>query len=124
MSKRMGAMLDAVEPSVIKLRSLAAKGQVFKFPDYAKCRFAVEQLAWQFDRLVSFRSIIEMPSLNWEHPEVRGLLIKLMEIEPEQIQESIGQNNSRSSSSHVGATNGSTADNETLYRGTFSDSPE
>lgn len=42
--KRLIALLEAVRPSVITLRSLAAKGQVFKFDSYAKCQNAVAVL--------------------------------------------------------------------------------
>jgi hypothetical protein len=91
--KRLATAMSAVEPSVVKLRSLAAKGQVFRFRDYAKCQNAVAQLTWNFDRLLAFRSIIESPTWNWEHPEVRGLLTKVMAIEPDEIRESIGENN-------------------------------
>jgi len=90
--KRLTAALDVVEPAVIKLRSLAAKGQVFKFRDYANCQNAVAQLTWHFDRLLSFTSMIESPTWNWEHPEVRGLLTKVMAIEPDDIRKSIGEN--------------------------------
>lgn len=91
--KRLATAMSAVEPSVVKLRSLAAKGQVFRFRDYAGCQNAVAQLTWNFDRILAFISIIESPTWNWEHPEVRGLLTKVMAIEPEGIRNNISENN-------------------------------
>lgn len=90
--KRLIAALAALEPAVIKLRSLAAKGQVFKFRNYVKCQNSVAHLTWHFDRLFSFTSVIESPTWNWEHPEVRGLLSKMIAIEPDDIRSSIGEN--------------------------------
>jgi hypothetical protein len=40
-AKRLQEVLETVKPSIIKLRSLGAKGQVFKFDGYAKCWNAV-----------------------------------------------------------------------------------
>lgn len=91
--KRLATAMGVVEPSVVKLRSLAAKGQVFRFRDYDKCQNAVAQLTWNFDRLIALRSLIESHTWNWEHPEVRGLLTRVMAIEPDDIQKSIGENN-------------------------------
>src|SRR5262245_42785998 len=45
-AQRLLEVLEVVRPAVIKLRSLAAKGQVFKFNDYAKCWNAVTMLTW------------------------------------------------------------------------------
>jgi len=90
--KRLAASLKIVEPSVVRLRSLASKGQVFKFRNYAHCQNAVSLLTWHVDRLWSFVTIIDTPTWNWENPEVRSLLDKVMKIEADDIRESIGQN--------------------------------
>lgn len=91
--KRLAKLLSEADPSVIRLRSLAAKGQVFKFPNYAKCQNAVAMLTWQSDRMLSFMSIIRSPTFNWEHPEVRSALTKVMAIESADIRKHIGENN-------------------------------
>lgn len=91
--KTFASALASVEPSVIKLRSLATKGQIFKFKDYTQCSNAVTLLARHFDRLLSFHSIISSSTWNWENPEVLSLLTKVMAIEPDEIRESIGENN-------------------------------
>ncbi len=49
-------------------------------------------LTWHFDRIQSFASIIESPTWNWDNPEVRGLLTKVMAIEPEDIRKSLSEN--------------------------------
>jgi hypothetical protein len=69
-SKRLSEVLEAAQPSAIKLRSLAAKGQVFKFDGYAKCQNAVAMLTWHLDRIEAFTAVIRSPTWNWENPEV------------------------------------------------------
>lgn len=91
--KRLLEVLEAVQPSVVKLRSLAAKGQVFKFDDYAKCQKAVAVLTWHFDRIEAFMAIIGSPTWNWEHPEVLTHLKDIMAIDPDDIRSSIQENN-------------------------------
>lgn len=88
---RISAALKELEPAVVKLRSLASKGQVFKFHDYAKCQKAVEQLTWQAGRMQAFVAIAGWPTWNWENPEVLSLLKNVMAIEPDEIRESIGK---------------------------------
>lgn len=91
--KRLLEVLKTVQPSVVKLRSLAAKGQVFKFDDYAKCQNAVEVLTRHFDRIVALMDVIGSPTWNWEHPEVLRHLKNVMAIDPEEIRNSIQENN-------------------------------
>ena len=91
--KRLQQALETVQPSVIRLRSLAAKGQVFKFAGYAECQNAVEILTWQFNRIEAFMAFIRSPMTNWEHPDVLKLLNKMMAIDPNEIRTSIQDNN-------------------------------
>lgn len=88
-AKRLRDVLEAVRPSVIKLRSLAAKGQVFKFKNYAKCQNAVEMLTWHFDRIEAFTVVIGSPTWNWGHPDVLKNLKIAMGIGPDNIRASI-----------------------------------
>lgn len=92
-AKRSLEVLEAVRPSVIKLRSLAAKGQVFKFAGYAKCRNAVAMLTWHFDRIEAFMAFIGSPTWNWEHPKVLKQLKDMMAIDPDEIRKSVQENN-------------------------------
>jgi len=92
-AKRLLEVLEAVRPSVIKLRSLAAKGQVFKFDDYGKCRNAVVMLTWHFDRIQAFTAVIASPTWNWEHPRVLKHLKDVMAINPDEIRKSVQENN-------------------------------
>lgn len=92
-SERLTAALAEVDPSVIRLRSLVAKGQVFNFRDYKKCQEAVPLLTWQFERITAFNTVIGAQSWNWEHPEILGSLTKVMDITPEDVRESISKNN-------------------------------
>lgn len=92
-AKRLLEALKAIQPSVIKLRSLAAKGQMFKFNGYAKCQNAIAMLTWHFDRIEAFVAVVGSPTWNWEHPEVLKHLKDMMAIEPDEIRKSVQENN-------------------------------
>ncbi|MEH6808306.1 MAG: hypothetical protein V7651_05600 [Hyphomonas oceanitis] len=88
--------LDALQearPSVIKLRSLAAKGQVFNFDNYGQCQEAVEMLTWHFKRIEAFVAGVASPTWNWDNPMVLKHLKDMMAIEADHIRESIKDNN-------------------------------
>lgn len=91
--KRLLEALEAVQPSVIKLRSLVAKGQVFQFEGYAKCQKAVEMLTWHFDRVEAFMAVIGSPTWNWENPDVLKHLKDVMAICPDEIRKKIQESN-------------------------------
>jgi len=92
-SKRLLGVLETVRPSVIILRSLAAKGQVFKFNGYAKCWNAVTMLTWHFGRIEAFAGLIGSSTWNWQHPEVLSHLKNMMAIGPDEIRKSLAENN-------------------------------
>lgn len=94
-SKRLLEALATVQPTTIRLRSLVAKGQVFKFANYAKCHNAVTKLTWHFDRLEALTAFIASPSWNWENQEVTSLLERLMEINADDIRTSLAEENVR-----------------------------
>ena len=93
MPKRLLEVLEAVQPSTVKLRGLAAKGQLFNFDGYEKLRRAVNSLTWQFDRMEASCAVIGSPTWNWEHPAVLKHLKDVMAIEPEEISKSVKENN-------------------------------
>lgn len=84
--------LANTEPTVVKLKSLAVKGQVFKFRDYQKCYNAVIKLTWHFDRLNYFAMVIASSNWNWENPEVSDLLAKVMAIDPDETKDDLSAN--------------------------------
>jgi hypothetical protein len=92
-AKRLIRVLESVQESTIKLRSLAAKGQVFKFDGYAKCLDAVAMLTWHFDRIEAFLAIIGSPSLNWENQDVSKRLKDVIALDPNEMRKSIEDNN-------------------------------
>lgn len=92
-SKRLSGVLKLIQPNVVKLRSLAAKGQVFKFDSYERCYNAVATLTWHFDRLEAFMAVIGSPTWNWDHPEVLNLLNDAIAIDPDDLRASIKKNN-------------------------------
>lgn len=91
--KRLGALVSEAEPSMIRLQTLAAKGQVFGFADYNRCQSAVAMLTWQQKRIVAFWSIIQSSTWYWENPEVRAALVNVMAIDPEEMRSTIAENN-------------------------------
>jgi hypothetical protein len=92
-AKRALEALETVRPSVIKLRSLTAKGQVFNFGDYAKCRNAVVMLTWNFDRIEVFMTFIGPPTWNWGNPRVLKQLRDIMAIDPDEMRQSLQEKN-------------------------------
>ena len=91
--KRMLEELGSMQPIVIKLRSLAAKGQVYKFDGYARCYNAVAVLTSHFDRLEAFTAMIISSSMNWENPEARALLEKVIAVDENEMRDSVRTNN-------------------------------
>ena len=90
---RLSDALEISAPSMIKLRSLAAKGQVFGFKDYIKCQNAVIRLTWQFDRISAFGSLVGSPTWNWKNPEVLSLLEKIIAIDADDIRNNLKEDN-------------------------------
>jgi hypothetical protein len=70
-----------------------AKGQIFKFSNYAKCQNAVAELTWHFDRIGAFSAVIGSSSWNWENPSVINALKGVMEMDPARMRENIEENN-------------------------------
>lgn len=91
--KRLLEALEAVQPSAVKLRSLTAKGQVFKFKGYKECQDSVAMLTWHFDRMEAFMAFIGSSSWNWENPEVLRQLKNMVEIDSNEIRKSVQENN-------------------------------
>lgn len=92
-SKHILHELEHVQLTVINLKSLAAKGQVFKFDGYVKCQNAILMLTWNFDRLTAFSSVIAMTTLNWEHPDVLKTVRDVTAVSANDIRECMGKCN-------------------------------
>jgi hypothetical protein len=94
-SKRLMSELSAIQPTTIRIRSLIAKGQGFKFDGYSKCYNAVQILAWHFDRLEALAAIIAYGELNWNNPEVVDQLRNGMDIaaDADAIGKKLGEQN-------------------------------
>lgn len=75
------------------MNSLLAKGQVFQFVNYAQAENAVRSLSHQANLLNSFLVIFESPSWNWDHPDIKALLRKVLAIDPDEIKKSVGEQN-------------------------------
>lgn len=91
-SKRMLVAMNAIRPSVERLNALVAKGQVFRFEGYAACRHAASMLTWQFSRIEMFANIIGSQSWNWENPEVRSAIHKVISLDPKEVSEQLEHN--------------------------------
>ena len=92
-SNRLGDALDVVRPSVVRLDSLATKGQVFQFDGYAACRDSVGKLTSQFRRLEAFGAIIGSPNWNWENPDVLKVLDNAILLSANEVRDQLTSNN-------------------------------
>ena len=92
-SKRLLEYLNLSSPSLTKIRSLSAKGQVLGLRNYAECQNACDMLTWQHDRIRALCYVIGRPSLNWENPEVQKTLSKIIQLDPEEIKRELGEYN-------------------------------
>lgn len=86
--------LDAARPILSKMKSLAAKGQVFGIENYSKCQNACRMLEWSYNQIEAFSSIIGDPHLNWKHPDVQQTLDNVLSIDPERIESNLAEQNS------------------------------
>ena len=91
--KLLTEMQKDLQPSMVKLRSLAAKGQIFEFDNYAACQMAIQWLTWHFDRINALISMIGNPTLNWENSEVLDTLKKVIAIEADDMLDNIRKSN-------------------------------
>lgn len=91
--KHLHEALESLQPMVVKLKSLAAKGQVFKFDEYNKCLNAITGLTRHYETIEAFMAVIRSPTWNWENPEILDLLKRVMTIDPEEIRKSLKENN-------------------------------
>ena len=92
-SKRLIEKLNLCNPSLTKIRSLSAKGQVFGFKNYKECQNACTMLTWQYDRIQALCYVIGNPSLNWENPEVQKTLSKVIQMDPEEVRRELEKYN-------------------------------
>ncbi len=88
-AKRLFNSLAAAEPATVRMRSLAAKGQVFRFEGYAKCLNAIARLTWHFDRLEALAAIIGSTSWNWENSEVLSTVRNVIDVDAEKLRKQV-----------------------------------
>lgn len=92
-SKELISHLNLCSPSLAKIRSLSAKGQVLGFLNYEQCQTACTMLAWQHERVQALCYLIDNPSLNWENPEVQKTLSKVIQLDPQEIRRQLEEHN-------------------------------
>src|SRR3989338_5064565 len=88
-SKKLFEYLKLCDPSLTKIRSLVAKGQVLGLTNYVDCQNSERMLTWQYDRVQALCSIIGIPSLNWHNAEVQQTLTKVIQLDSEEIKKDI-----------------------------------
>lgn len=92
-SKMLIEYLNLCRPSLAKIRSLSAKGQVLGFKNYEQCQTACTMLAWQHERVQALCYIIGNPSLYWQNHEVQKLLSKGIQLDSEEIRRQLEEYN-------------------------------
>jgi len=80
-------------PAITHFRSLVSKGQALGLDRYVDCINASILLTHPFDQMNSLCWLIGNTSLNWQHPEVASLVHKVVELDPEQMANSIAAQN-------------------------------
>lgn len=85
--------LDEIKPILSKIKSLAAKGQIFRIKNYSDCQNACNMLEWSFSQIMAFNSIIQSQHLNWENPVVQESLNKILAIDPDSIRSNLTTQN-------------------------------
>lgn len=88
-SKSLLEYLKFCGPSLTKIQSLSAKGQVLGLKNYKACQNACNMLKWQHDRIQALCYMIGSPSLYWRNPEVQKSLSKVIQLDTEEIKKEI-----------------------------------
>jgi hypothetical protein len=94
-SKRFREFLEPCERPLTKINSLITKGQVFGFSDYNSCLESCKMITWQYDRMQALCFMIGNESANWENPEIKETLDKVVALKESDIKEVIAEFNSK-----------------------------
>jgi hypothetical protein len=90
-AKALREYLKLCSPTLSKIRSLVAKGQVFGFDGYSECQNSCRLIVWQYERIQAICGIIGRPSLNWRNPEVEKSLGSVLSIDPDEVKRQIDE---------------------------------
>lgn len=85
--------LKSVQPSLIALQSLMAKGQVFGFRDYPAAYHNLLAIIQPYSRCQSVAEIIDRKHWNWQNDEVRRVALSTLKIDVDDVSNSIGRSN-------------------------------
>jgi len=94
-SKRLLEYLKSCGPSLTKICSLSAKGQVLGLKNYTDCQNACSMLTRQHNRIQVLCYQIGSTSLNWRNPKVQELLSEVLQLNHEEIKKEIEAQNVR-----------------------------
>ncbi len=92
-SKSLREELRAAQLAIIRLSSLATKGQIFSFDGYPKCQNAVQALIRQFELTQWYSVIIGRTSSNWQNPAIIESVTAAFAVNPNEIKEILQKNN-------------------------------
>lgn len=92
-SAKLRAALDGLAPTSFRLRSLAAKGQIFKFDGYEQCQRALDSLVTVSNQMSGFAGILASAGVQWDHPEAAKALDSIIAIAPDEMERCITQAN-------------------------------
>jgi len=88
-AKRLHEYLRPCTRPLSRIRSLVAKGQVFRFKDYNECQKTCAMITWQYDRIQVLCSIIGSGSLNWTNPKVQEALARAISLDSNDVEKQI-----------------------------------
>ncbi|MBD9376183.1 hypothetical protein [Pseudoxanthomonas sp. PXM04] len=92
-AKELRRVMEEAQPSVIRLRSLSTKGQVFQFPGYGDCKRAVDGMATYYDLVEALLTVLGSPSWDWNNPDVQAHLRRVVELDPDEMRKGIKAGN-------------------------------
>ena len=94
-AKQLLEHLQSCRQTLFKVRSLAAKGQVYGLTNYEECRQACNMISWQHDRMQSLYTMIGLESWNWENPEVKESLAQVISLDADEMKQQIDKASER-----------------------------
>jgi hypothetical protein len=94
-SENIQRQLVSIRPILSKMKSLAAKGQVFGIDNYSECQNACIMLEWSYNQIEAFSSMIMNPNLNWNNPVVQQSMDKVLSVDSEHIESNLIEQNSK-----------------------------
>ena len=94
-SENIQMQLASIRPILSKIKSLAAKGQIFGIDNYSECQNACIMLECSYNQIEAFSLMIMNPDLNWNNPVIQQSMDKVLSVDSEHIESNLIEQNSK-----------------------------